>query len=364
MASIFGADIPDINFGIIGDLPQTYAQGQARAREEALRSALAGGLPRGPGGEIDYNALTTLAAQHGLPIEPYARLGLSAASQKHSQAALAEATRHHKAVEAQGLRPVVREVTNPTTGETEFYQITPARGDGAPQIQRIQPPGAAAGAAPQVSPYAPTGKLTGEESNARLFAGRMVNSHNILLGLEEKINEGVGGAIGGIATGFGNVRDAPGINYLLSADRQKVIQAQRDFVNAVLRKESGAAIGDKEFSNAIRQYFPQPGEDPATIEQKRLNRMLVIEGMMAGAGRGYRPPTEYVGTRGPAYQEQPAAPTPQQPATAPGTRSSPLPIPTGPDGRPDIGQLKADTWYHTSRGPAKWIGGKKVFQTP
>ena len=61
-------------------------------------------------------------------------------------------------------------------------------------------------------------------------------------------------------------------NYAKSADAQKYDQAKRDFVNAVLRRESGAVISPSEFDNAEKQYFPQPGDDPQTIEQKRLNR--------------------------------------------------------------------------------------------
>jgi len=35
-------------------------------------------------------------------------------------------------------------------------------------------------------------------------------------------------------------------------------QAKKNFVNAVLRLESGAVISPSEFTNADKQYFPQP----------------------------------------------------------------------------------------------------------
>lgn len=60
---------------------------------------------------------------------------------------------------------------------------------------------------------------------------------------------------------------------------QKQEQAERNFVNAVLRQESGATIPPDEFVNAQKQYFPQPGDSPAVIEQKRQNRALVIKNM-------------------------------------------------------------------------------------
>lgn len=84
---------------------------------------------------------------------------------------------------------------------------------------------------------------------------------------------GVGGALGA------------GANALLSDSSQQVDQAQRDFVNAVLRQESGAAIGAGEFDNAAKQYFPQPGDSQAVKAQKARNRALAIQGLQANAGR-------------------------------------------------------------------------------
>lgn len=63
--------------------------------------------------------------------------------------------------------------------------------------------------------------------------------------------------------------------------QQQVEQSQRDFVNAVLRRESGAAISNSEFDNARAQYFPQPGDSTKVIEQKRRNRELATRGVLA-----------------------------------------------------------------------------------
>jgi len=73
-------------------------------------------------------------------------------------------------------------------------------------------------------------------------------------------------------------------NAALSPQSQQLEQAQRDFVNAVLRQESGAAISQGEFENAKRQYFPQPGDSEALLEQKAANRKLAIEGFKRSAG--------------------------------------------------------------------------------
>jgi len=70
-------------------------------------------------------------------------------------------------------------------------------------------------------------------------------------------------------------------NWSQSPQQQQVEQSQRDFVNAVLRRESGAAISNSEFDNARQQYFPQIGDDDKVIEQKRRNRELATRGILA-----------------------------------------------------------------------------------
>jgi hypothetical protein len=74
---------------------------------------------------------------------------------------------------------------------------------------------------------------------------------------------------------------------MLSSNQQAVEQAQRNFVNAVLRQESGAVISDAEFENAKKQYFPQPGDDKKVIEQKRANRKAAIVGFKRIAGKAW-----------------------------------------------------------------------------
>jgi hypothetical protein len=68
-------------------------------------------------------------------------------------------------------------------------------------------------------------------------------------------------------------------NYGVSEDYQQFDQAQRDFINAMLRRESGAAINESEFDNARKQYFPQPGDGPDVLRQKAENRRLAIQSL-------------------------------------------------------------------------------------
>lgn len=76
----------------------------------------------------------------------------------------------------------------------------------------------------------------------------------------------------------------PGIGHLTSENLKRQQQAERNFITATLRKESGAAISASEFKNAEQQYFPRAGDSPEVLAQKRANRQQVIEGMKLGAG--------------------------------------------------------------------------------
>ncbi|MEM8575522.1 MAG: hypothetical protein AAGF48_12905 [Pseudomonadota bacterium] len=126
------------------------------------------------------------------------------------------------------------------------------------------------------------GKMSGSEGQAAGFADRIAASGRVISDLENitnenKIEAGAQKVFGGLATPF------------VSADMQKLDQAKRDFINATLRRESGAAISASEFDNAEVQYFPQIGDTPEVLAQKRRNRQTVLEGIAREAGPNYRP---------------------------------------------------------------------------
>ncbi|MBR0901205.1 M15 family metallopeptidase [Bradyrhizobium liaoningense] len=159
--------------------------------------------------------------------------------------------------------------------------------------------------APQGNPYAPgPGKITKEQADAANYANRMVASHNIIGQFSPSPNESWGqmgqrlwdSAMTSAGTP-GKVLPGLPTNGLMSDARQQMEQAKRDFINAVLRRESGAAIADSEFASADRQYFPQVGDGEDVIRQKAANRERAIEGIMGGAGPTYRPPAEYKASR-------------------------------------------------------------------
>lgn len=75
--------------------------------------------------------------------------------------------------------------------------------------------------------------------------------------------------------------------YLKSENAKLQAQAEKAFVMASLRPESGAAISDKEIRNEQEKYFPRAGDTPAVVEQKRQARELKIAGLRAAAGPAY-----------------------------------------------------------------------------
>lgn len=131
--------------------------------------------------------------------------------------------------------------------------------------------------------------LTEVQANAYMFANRADAADKIIAELfsDQKTQPSVKGVaikqnLEGIPLIGGAI--SSGANAALSDSSQRYEQAKRDFINAVLRKESGAAIGKDEFANAERQYFPQPFEGQKSIKQKAEARRRAIEGLSVASG--------------------------------------------------------------------------------
>ena len=148
--------------------------------------------------------------------------------------------------------------------------------------------------------------MNNEQARDAGFADRMQNSTTILDKLDTqgtKFWQSLGDAkVLGVPL--------PGGNYLQSPEYQQYKQAKEDFINAQLRRESGAAISQSEFDKADRQYFPQPGDSAAVIEQKRKNRQLAVEGMIRGAGPSYTPSPSIGPQPAQGGGDQPSKPAP------------------------------------------------------
>jgi hypothetical protein len=143
--------------------------------------------------------------------------------------------------------------------------------------------------------------LTESQGNATAYGMRMKEANAILEPLENagKTNTGlikgaVSGTVGLVPFIGDKLEDVSGsiFNALprvlggLSPEQQQVAQARINFITAILRKESGAAIGASEFATAEKNYFPKPGDDAATIAQKQAARKTAIKAMEIQAGPG------------------------------------------------------------------------------
>lgn len=124
------------------------------------------------------------------------------------------------------------------------------------------------------------------QSKAAIYSARAEEADRILQSLQGKYSPAALSAKSAVS----NVPVIGGVlgvaaNAVTSPENQKAEQAQRDFINAVLRQESGAVISDQEFDNARKQYFPQPGDSAEVVAQKAANRRTAIEGIRRGAGK-------------------------------------------------------------------------------
>ena len=131
------------------------------------------------------------------------------------------------------------------------------------------------------NPYVAGGKMTTDEGKTALYADRAATAHHAITNAEN-LNQQPGGTVGALIE---QNLPAGAANVLVSGERGRAMDAQRAFVNALLRRESGAAISAGEFNSYSKEYFPQLGDTPAQIEAKRQHRAEVIAGWRAKAAR-------------------------------------------------------------------------------
>ena len=190
--------------------------------------------------------------------------------------------------------------------------------DGSEALVRVMPDGSAVpinvpsnGVVDPGNPFG-GGKFNEVQGKAAGFTDRMLQSEAILSG-SFPMDGGQGPAKKGADLAGASSWEKTKANLLgagkyynpNSPEFQKYDQAKRDFINAQLRRESGAAIADSEFENADKQYFPVPGDTPEVVAQKRANRRASIEAQGREGGPSYRPKAVFMedGSIGP-YRPQ------------------------------------------------------------
>lgn len=121
--------------------------------------------------------------------------------------------------------------------------------------------------------------LTDAQSKAAGFANRVEAANEVLLKFDVEAADPAGALL----------ERLPGGNFLQTPEFQQMDRARRDFINAILRRESGAVISASEFENANIQYFPVPGDGPDVIEAKREARSLELQNLRNSADPGFQP---------------------------------------------------------------------------
>lgn len=160
--------------------------------------------------------------------------------------------------------------------------------------------------------YAATGKIqtgnekqTQDQANAALFSARMEEANKVISNPDiSKYAMGVRGTMNRANAAIPIIGNAA-----LDPQYQQFDQARRDFINAIMRRESGAKIDDTEFDNANKQYFSQVGDSPEVLAQKAANRATAIQGIYDASAPQYRRQhqVDTTGGRNSPYKEYPNA---------------------------------------------------------
>ncbi len=130
-----------------------------------------------------------------------------------------------------------------------------------------------------------TAPLNSEQGLSATFADRMAHSGPIINKYEKALTNPVDAGLNTKAFGVG----IPGSNAMVSNDYQAARQAADNFIYAVLRRETGAAVGAGEYEKTEKQYIPQPWDTPEVLAQKAKDREIALTGMARAAGPAYQP---------------------------------------------------------------------------
>lgn len=118
-------------------------------------------------------------------------------------------------------------------------------------------------------------KLSESQSKDLGYYGRGKAADQALAPLEKSLTD-LGGAAAAQAPMLGN--------YLKSPEYKQAEQAGREFIAAILRKDSGATITPDEMANYGAIFLPQPGDDDKTLANKRASRARAMQVMRLGLG--------------------------------------------------------------------------------
>ncbi|BAQ84531.1 hypothetical protein [uncultured Mediterranean phage uvMED] len=120
-------------------------------------------------------------------------------------------------------------------------------------------------------------KLDAEARKAVGFADRMDNAEAELSKVMENFDPS--GSFQGLASVMPNIAK--------SEERQMYEALALDWITANLRRESGAAIGEKEYENDLKKYFPAAGDSAETVKLKESLRQQAVKSIMGPIQSSY-----------------------------------------------------------------------------
>lgn len=229
--------------------------------------------------DMDTNQLRNIRqweVQAGLPIGTYEAFG----------SALPQAKVLHTSTgtDAAG-KQIVTFIYDDGTGKPGVVEVVGTGGVDAVTRTPVPAPGGLPSPTGSVNEFgvpitstAPPKAPTEGESSSYVFFERMKNAVTNINSLEAEVAKL--GTVGQL-----QLKYAPDI--LISPVLQQYPQAQREFTEARLRKDSGAAIPPEEFENDKQTYFPQPGNAGAVLKQKATSRQVALDAVRSASGNKY-----------------------------------------------------------------------------
>lgn len=140
----------------------------------------------------------------------------------------------------------------------------------------------------------PGGKTTEDMNKSAGYALRMEKALEDIAA-SEKIDPSANRP--GIGVALANILPDDISNFGKSGERQNVEAAQLDALDAALTLNTGAAYTKEQLKSLRKAYFPQPGDEPATIEAKKSRLESVIQTARLRARTAYpgKPATRELG---------------------------------------------------------------------
>ena len=118
--------------------------------------------------------------------------------------------------------------------------------------------------------------MTESQSKDTVFSTRAKGALQVF----DELENGLTGKQGVVGNTVGQI---PGVgNFLKSEGFQRAEQAGNEFLQAVLRKDTGAAITEGEQALYGTVYLPRPGDSPEVVAQKKESRKRAILAIEAG----------------------------------------------------------------------------------